>query len=164
MKLLLNTHSNHPDWNGHMDCAVVDVSDRYLQWIERQAATLLEIREREPTADRILFSDYVPDWWSYDLIDTFEEQGADAPVGAYTNYEPWPLTHANESLVNIFDENHEPVCTECDRIVLYHNGRGVSVMWEAVPKHSSTTVETVDIEVERLRELYNNHHPPKQPA
>ncbi len=47
MKLLLNTHSDHPDWNGHMDCAVVDVTGRYLQWIERQAITLLEIRERE---------------------------------------------------------------------------------------------------------------------
>ena len=56
MKLSLNTRSSNPDWNGHMDCAVVDVIDRY------------------------------------------------------------------------------------------HNGRGVSVMWEAVPKHSSTTVETVDIE------------------
>ena len=56
MKLSLNTRSSNPDWNGHMDCAVVDVTDRY------------------------------------------------------------------------------------------HNGRGVSVMREAVLKHSSTTVETVDIE------------------
>jgi len=158
MHILLNTHSSHSEYNADCDLAVVELTPRLFEEIQRRVERARQLGRQDGDLYELYFWDGTAAFYEYDLIEACEKALATSAADAEHVVGDWmaDLEQNGHALLPTAVDlaNYEPQRTECDQFVLRcspssHNPE-FEVCWTTIPKHSDVYVTTSDLSLKAL--------------
>jgi hypothetical protein len=156
VKIILDTDSTNPEYNGGCDCAVVDLSPAVLSTIRNRVRLAQQLRLHDDDLYELYFWGCFADFYNRGLKDACEEAIAAAAEKAGLDE-----TTAVGNWIADFDANghallpkgvnlakHDAEPTECDQLIIRvcpSKPPRIEVAWLASPRHSDVYVTTRDL-------------------
>jgi hypothetical protein len=154
MKIILNTSSTNPEFNGDCDYALADLTPALVEQIRQRAELARQIRERDDDLYEMYFWGSTAEFYNHRLLEACQEAvatsggpGSDQAVQDWMDH----LEQGGHALVppGVNVEALEPERTECNQIIIRCSplGRNLEfeVAWITMPKHSDINVTTRDL-------------------
>jgi hypothetical protein len=177
VKIILDTTSSDPHYNGDCDCAVVDLTPALVDQIQRR----VELARRAAAEDADIYELYfwgsAVDFYDHSLVEACEEavaagtdgQEEDKNAAAYA----WSsaLEQTGHALLphGVDLKRHARQRTECLQTIIRcappSRSLEFEIAWTAIPKHTDVYVTTHDLSLTVMDDLlaaarrnYGNEH------
>lgn len=162
MKVLFDTRSSNPDFNGDCDYAVVDMTPALVQQIHRRVELARKFGRHDDDLYELYFLGGAVEFYDDGLIEACQEAIAAAAPGADAEraVQDW-LADLEQNGHSILPEGvdltvHAAQRTECDQFILrcrpYSQTPEFEVAWTTIPKHSDVYVTTRDLPLKALED------------
>ena len=163
MKIVIDTFSTNPEFNGDCDYAAVDVTPELLAQLQRRAALARQMRAQDDRLYELYFWDSPA--YFYDATSLDDVLVSNKELGESLTNEGYAPLPRHVQLDPHGDEEPQPQRTECNQTIVRicsDEARTIEIAWTTIPKHSDVYVTTRDIPLETLEALVAA--PSKEPA
>lgn len=168
MRILFETHSTDPDFNGDCDYAVVDMTPALVEQIHRRVELARQVGRQDYDLWELYFWGGTAEFYDSTLLDACKEAIAAAARGTDADQAvgDWlaDLDHNGHAVLpeGVDLTAHTVQRTECDQLIVRcspssHDPR-FEIAWTASPKHSDVYVTTRDLPLAALEQGFAAKH------